>query len=159
MLRKQWLWSVSWSGGPAKRETFENGRYCIVYIRLLSFLSRTILTQAECGYCGRWCVYNPAISYIAAPPWYNFVWEMWPWLSKTTWNHGLLHGWRLLDDVPASPQMGIRGAGRSDVPKQSSQNRCLKFRYQVGYKNWFECPVALWMKNTMLKHICSYMES
>ena len=47
-----------------------------------------------------------------------------------------------MDDVPASPQMGIRGAGRYDVPNQSSQNRCLKFRYQVGYENYFECPVA-----------------
>ena len=67
---------------------------------------------------------------------------MWPWRSRATWNHGLPHGWRLLNELPASPQMGRRGAVRYDVPKQSSQNRYLKFRYQVGYKNYLECPVA-----------------
>ena len=52
---------------------------------------------------------------LAAPAWWNFVWEMWPWLSRTTWNHGLPHGWRLLNELPASPRICIRGTVRYDM--------------------------------------------
>ena len=47
MLRKQWLWSASWSGGPAKRETLRMEDiailivYCAYQLIILKIIKRT----------------------------------------------------------------------------------------------------------------------